>query len=88
MVDMDILSRIFAEKFRITFKVCVRTYRGEGGQKSLKVCKHLLSMAAIEFRFVLSRFKFDHTTGEYFTDQSVISTWDSFSRTTSVQCVS
>ena len=61
---------------------------GEGGRKSLKVCKHLLCMAPIEFKFVLSSFKFDHMTGEYFTDQSVISTRDSFSRTISVQCVS
>ena len=28
---MDIWSRTFAEKFRITFKVCVRTERGKGG---------------------------------------------------------
>ena len=31
LVEMDIWSRIFAEKFRITFKVCVRTGRGGGG---------------------------------------------------------
>ena len=45
-------------------------------------------MAPIDFKFILSHFKFDHTTGEYFKDQSVISTRGSFSRTTSVQCVS
>ena len=40
---MDNWSPIFAEKFYTIFKVYVRTDRGEGGQKSLKIkCADIL----------------------------------------------
>ena len=32
---MDIWSRIFFEKFRITFKVCVHSIKGGGGQPNV-----------------------------------------------------
>ena len=56
VVEMDIWSWIFADKFRMIFKVCVRRDRGrrgvnqmwtdmdkgEGCQKSEKMCGHPL----------------------------------------------
>ena len=63
VVEMDIWSRAFVAKFRITFKVCIRTGKGgggqlnvdrcgqgcrRGGQKSLKMCGHPLWMAPIK----------------------------------------
>ena len=47
---MDIWSWIFAENFRIIFKVCIDTNRGKvwtgvDSQKSLKMCGHPLWIA-------------------------------------------